>query len=189
MEGVSFCQYWCERNFNFGWRTLREELLRLLDGWGNIQDMRELCWNLPKQLSLLSGHYLSSVAPQLKNVIKLFSKHAFPSLKLKFYQRLASCINTHSYLWLSFSFSAKFKASRVSIKVLIQYQVSGIGGIRWMFRLQQRLVYDIAGFTFWVKSFDTIDKSRFAQKVRHKWKSAARYWIGTKLGIGFSQLI
>ena len=41
IEGVPFCQYWCQRNFNFGSRTLREELLRLLDGWGNIQDMRE----------------------------------------------------------------------------------------------------------------------------------------------------
>ena len=52
--------------------------MRLLDGWGNIQDMRDSAVEPPgKQLSLLSGHSLSSVALPLKNFIKLSSERVF----------------------------------------------------------------------------------------------------------------
>ena len=178
------------RKFNFGWRTLEEQLLRLLDGcggeifkiWGRA---RPACWcsSSYKELSPLSGHSLA----QWPSLSSRKFHQIIPSQNIcpEFCARLESgfCINTFSKLWLSFSFSAKIQRQLNSIKVLIQYQVNGS---KMDFPTEPSLRY-FAGFTFSGRKVEVQLIKEDLRKKFPKWKSAERYWIGSKLGIGFSQ--
>ena len=102
-----------------------------------------------------------------------------------FYWRcLASCINTYSNLWLSFSFSGKFKASWVSIKVLIQYQVSGDRG-KMDVSAPTETSLDIAGFTFWLKSWTQLIKVDLHKKCGTNEKVRWDIGLGANLELVF----